>query len=57
MSYGKLDVLGFFLLFKRLRNHRSYYARWKNGKSNKVMCYNLFDKYGMDNCKYKLYIW
>ena len=31
--------------------HRSSYKSWKNGKSRKLMCYELFEKYGVENCK------
>ena len=39
------------LLCKRFRNHRSDYGRYKNGKRTKTTSYDLFDKYGVDNCK------
>jgi len=38
-------------LCKRMDFHRGSYKRWKNGKSTKVMCYELFEKYGLENCK------
>ena len=38
-------------LCKRMDFHRSSYKSWKNGKSTKVMCYELFEKYGLENCK------
>ena len=38
-------------LSKRMGKHRSDYKRWKNGKSTKLMCYELFEKYGLEICK------
>ena len=38
-------------LCKRMDKHRSSYKSWKNGKSQKVMCCDLFEKYGIGNCK------
>ncbi|MDR3597099.1 hypothetical protein [Clostridium sp.] len=40
-------------LSQRLAKHRSNYRQWKNGssKETKVMSYELFDKYGEENCK------
>jgi hypothetical protein len=39
-------------LSKRFYNHKSTYKCWlKNGKTGKVSVYNLFNKYGVDNCK------
>ena len=31
--------------------HRCKYVSWKNGNSSKLMCYELFEKYGIENCK------
>ena len=41
-------------LCKRMDKHRSSYKSWMDGKSKKVMCYNLFEKYGIENCKIEL---
>ena len=38
-------------LCKRMDKHRSDYKQWKNGKKGKVMCFELFEKYGLENCK------
>jgi hypothetical protein len=38
-------------LSQRMTAHRAAYNRWKNGNCNKVTSYDLFDKYGMDNCQ------
>jgi hypothetical protein len=38
-------------LSQRMDRHRSNYKCWKNGKQQKCMCYQLFDKYGIENCK------
>lgn len=37
-------------LSQRMDEHRSGYKKWKQGKINKFMVFNLFDKYGIDNC-------
>jgi hypothetical protein len=42
-------------LSKRFFNHKSTYKYWlKNGKTGKSTVYNLFNKYGVDNCKITL---
>jgi hypothetical protein len=38
-------------LSKRFYNHKCKYKCWLNGKFNKVSVFNLFNKYGVDNCK------
>jgi hypothetical protein len=39
-------------LSKRFNGHKCNYKCWlNNGKSGKVSVYNLFNKYGVDNCK------
>jgi iron only hydrogenase large subunit-like protein len=42
------------LLSQRMANHRADYKRWKNGKHRKVTSYDIFDKYGIDNCQITL---
>ena len=37
-------------LCQRLSTHRGYYRLWKQGKMNKLMSFELFDKYGLENC-------
>ena len=37
-------------LCQRMSTHRGYYKLWKEGKMNKVMSFELFDKYGIENC-------
>ena len=38
-------------LSQRMDNHRAKYKQWKNnGKTNKISCFELFDKYGIENC-------
>jgi hypothetical protein len=40
-------------LAMRMAHHRSDYSVWKNHtakKQNKIMSYELFDEYGVDNC-------
>ncbi len=37
-------------LCSRLSDHRAHYNRWKSNLHGKVMCFELFDKYGFDNC-------
>ena len=39
------------LLCKRMDGHRSDYRLWKSGKHNKTSSYELFEKYGVENCK------
>jgi predicted GIY-YIG superfamily endonuclease len=38
-------------LSQRMDNHRRRYKFWKNGKGTKFMCFDLFDKYGIENCQ------
>jgi hypothetical protein len=38
-------------LSQRMDKHRSGYKCWKKGRGTKYMCYDLFDKYGIENCK------
>jgi hypothetical protein len=38
-------------LSQRMESHRRDYKRWKNGQHNKLTVFNLFDKYGIENCK------
>ena len=38
-------------LKRRFSGHKSDYYKWKDGKCNKVMAYDLFDKYGIENCQ------
>lgn len=35
----------------RLTKHKCQYRYWKNGSYNKVMTFDLFEKYGVENCK------
>jgi hypothetical protein len=37
-------------LSQRMEKHRSSYKGWKEGKTNKTTSFNLFDKYGVENC-------
>ena len=39
------------LLCKRMVEHRSAYKRYKNGFGNYFTVYDIFDKYGLSNCK------
>ena len=41
-------------LSMRMVRHRSDYKRYKNGKINKITSFDLFDKYGIENCKIEL---
>jgi hypothetical protein len=38
------------LLCQRMETHRGNYRLWKNGKNSKVMSFDIFDKYGLENC-------
>ena len=39
------------LLCKRMNKHRSDYKYWLNKKRDKTSSYELFEKYGIENCK------
>lgn len=38
-------------LSQRMTAHRSDYKKWRNGMYHKVTSFDLFDKYGIENCK------
>ena len=38
-------------LSQRMDSHRNKYKQWKKGKYSKVSCFNIFEKYGIENCK------
>ncbi len=38
-------------LSQRMDKHRTDYKLWKSGKRNKITSFNLFDKYGIENCQ------
>ena len=42
------------LLSMRFADHRRGFKCYKNGKYHKILVYDLFDKYGVDNCKITL---
>jgi hypothetical protein len=37
-------------LCDRMAIHRNDYKRWKLGKTNKITSFDLFEKYGLENC-------
>ena len=39
------------LLSQRMAKHRANYKDWKNGKYHFVTSYNIFEKYGVENCE------
>ena len=41
-------------LSQRMANHRDCYKRWKNEKYRKIRSFELFEKYGIDNCQITL---
>ena len=41
-------------LYKRFNDHKSKYKHWKNGKDKKITSYDLFEEFGIDNCKIEL---
>jgi ribosome-interacting GTPase 1 len=41
-------------LSQRMDSHRGSYKCWKNGKDYKVRVYDLFEKYGVENCRIEL---
>lgn len=38
-------------LARRMGGHRYNYRKWKDGKQTMVSVFELFDKYGLENCK------
>jgi len=38
-------------LSQRFQQHKNAYKRWKDDKTNKVMSYEMFDEYGVENCE------
>jgi len=38
-------------LAERMAGHRASYSSWKKGKLCKCLSYDLFDKFGIENCK------
>jgi len=38
-------------LAERMAGHRAHYSGWKSGKLGKCFSYDLFDKFGIKNCK------
>ena len=41
-------------LSKRFSKHKTDYKVWLNGKRNKVSVFDLFEEYGVENCKIEL---
>lgn len=41
-------------LAKRMASHRKNYKEYKMGKNKFITSFNLFDKYGLENCKIEL---
>jgi hypothetical protein len=41
-------------LSKRFTNHKKDYKLWKNGKRGKFTSFDLFDEFGIENCKIEL---
>lgn len=41
-------------LSQRMAGHRSKYNRWKAGKDGKTSSFDLFEEYGINNCKITL---
>jgi hypothetical protein len=38
-------------LSQRMAGHRAFYKSWKKGKGTHIKSYDLFDKFGIENCK------
>ena len=38
-------------LSQRMDKHRSSYKQWKQGKAGKIMIFDIFDEYGIENCQ------
>jgi hypothetical protein len=41
-------------LCKRMDKHRRDFKSWKDDNKRKIMCFELFEKYGIENCKIEL---
>jgi hypothetical protein len=41
----------FRTLYKRMYSHKSAYKQWKNGNGAFISSFQLFEKFGVDNCK------
>ena len=41
-------------LCQRMTKHKNNYKVWKNGKTNNTSSYELFEKYGFENCRIEL---
>ena len=41
-------------LSKRFTNHKALFKLWKDGKHNKVSSFDLFEEFGIENCKIEL---
>jgi hypothetical protein len=42
------------LLCQRMVEHRGTYKRWKNGKYHFTSSFEMFDKFGIENCRIEL---
>ena len=40
-----------YYLSERMTHHRYDYKKWKDGQSRKSTLYDLFDKFGLEQCK------
>jgi len=41
-------------LYKRFSCHKMKFIAWKNNKHNKLMVFDIFEEFGIDNCKIEL---
>ena len=41
-------------LSKRMTEHRNHYSQWLNGKPGNVSAFQIFDTYGVENCRIEL---
>ena len=41
-------------LSKRFSNHKSKYKLWQDGKITKITVFDIFDEFGIENCKIEL---
>ena len=37
-------------LSQRMDTHRSNYKKWKKGKASSITSFQIFEKYGIENC-------
>ena len=41
-------------LARRMAKHRNHYKNYQEGKKHRISCFEVFDEYGVENCKIEL---